>query len=155
MKLVQTIIFAMMAFFLSAGISVGAELDDLDLTIRVIESDDLQEMQNELSLPASVSDDAREHAEGDERRGESSEKDHDGKDEEHKDEHKDEHRDEHDGRHEDNDIERDEREDEIEDHDEAREDDDDVIEGHDEAHEEESHEEEHEKEDDDQPGGSS
>ena len=64
MKWVQTTIIAGLAFFLSAGISFAAEMDDLDLTIRVIETDDLKEMHNELRLPDMASDAAREHAEG-------------------------------------------------------------------------------------------
>lgn len=62
MKLVQTTIFAGLAFFLSAGMSFAAEMDDLDLTIRVIETDDVKEMHNELHLPDAASDVAREHA---------------------------------------------------------------------------------------------
>lgn len=142
MKLVQTSIFGIIAFLFSTGISFGAELDDLDFTIRVVESDDLTEVHNELSLPDAASDTAREHAEDDDGRGltqanESREKEHQ---EESNDVNKDdiEHHDEA----------RDEREDEIEDHDEAREDDDDVNEEHDAAREEESHEEEHEQQDD-------
>lgn len=149
MKLVQTSIIAMVAFFLSTGISFGAELDDLEFTIRVVESDDLNEMHNELSLPAAASDTAREHAEDDDGRGlsranEVREKEH----EEDKSVDENEHHDSQD------DVAGyDEREDEIEDHDNAHEDDDAVTQEHGEAHEEEEHEDEHEREDDNKSDG--
>lgn len=69
MKLMQTIIIAGLSFFLSTGIGFAADLDDLDLTIRVVETDDVEEMHNELSLPDAASNTAREHAEDEEGRG--------------------------------------------------------------------------------------
>jgi hypothetical protein len=69
MKLVQTTIIAGLSFFLSTGISFAADMDDLDLTIRVIETDDVKEMHNELHLPDAASDIAREHAANEESRG--------------------------------------------------------------------------------------
>ncbi len=132
MKIVQTSIIVGLAFFLSAGISFGADLDDIDFTIRIVESDDVDEIHNELSLPDMIFDAPREHAEDG---GGHGNQENEAGGHEHKVSHEDE-------------VEaRDEREDEIEDHDEAREDDDDMNDEHDEAHEEEEHEEEHEKED--------
>jgi len=69
MKLVQTSVIAGFAFFLSTGISFGAEMDDLDITIRVVDTDGVAEMENELTLPETVSDTAREHAESEDSRG--------------------------------------------------------------------------------------
>lgn len=132
-KMVHTSIIATAVFFLSAGICFGAELDDLDVTIRMVESDDLTEMHNELSLPAAASDTAREHAEAEngqgltqanEARSQELEAEHDNKLE--------------------GSIEaRDEREDDVENHDEAREDKDDVRAERDEANEQIDHEKEH------------
>ena len=62
MKLVQTTIIAGLSFFLSTGISFAAELDDIELTIRVVETDNIEEMHNELRLPDAVLDTASEHA---------------------------------------------------------------------------------------------
>ncbi len=134
MKIVQTSIIAGLAFFLSIGISFGADLDDIDFTIRVVESDDVDEMHNELSLPDMAFDVTHdEHVRGDADR---------------------ENQESGAGEHEHEADTRDEREDEAEDHDEAREDNDDVSDEHDEAHEDEhknehgeAHEVEHEKED--------
>ncbi len=129
MKIVQTGIIVGLAFFLSIGVSFGADLDDIDFTIRVVESDDVGEMHNELSLPDMTFDVV--HAEDDaghenEAGSHESEASHEYE----------------------NEVEaRDEREDEIEDHDEAREDSSDVNDEHDEAHDEEEHEKEHERED--------
>lgn len=64
MRLVQTIILAGVSFFLSAGIGYAADLGDLDLTIRVIETDDVQQIHNELSLPAIAAEAAHEPAGG-------------------------------------------------------------------------------------------
>lgn len=69
MKLVQTIIIAGLSFFLSTGISFAADMDDLDLTIRVLETNDVEEMHNELHLPDAASDIAREHAANEDSRG--------------------------------------------------------------------------------------
>ncbi len=120
MKIVQTGIIAGLAFFLSIGISFGADLDDIDFTIRVVESDDVGEMHNELSLPDMVFDVAHEHEDGAGRENQESGV----------------------GEHEHETDIRDERE---EDHDEAREDYDDVSDEHDEAHDGEEHEDEHDK----------
>jgi len=125
MKIVQTSIIAGLAFFLSIGISFGADLDDIDFTIRVVESDDVGEMHNELSLPDMAFDVTHDgHARGDADR---------------------ENQESGAGEHEHEADTRDEREDEAEDHDEAREDNDDVSDEHDEAHEDE-HEDEHKNE---------
>jgi len=116
MKIVQTSTIVCLAFFLSTAISFAADLDDIDFTIRVVESDDVGEMHNELSLPDMTFDVTHEYAES----GTGGEHEHE--------------------------VEiRDEREDEIEDHDEAREDGDDINDEYDETHEDE-HEEEHENE---------
>jgi len=129
MRMVQTSIIAGIAFFFSAGICFGAEMGDLDLTIRVIESDDLTEMHNELSLPVPAADAAREHAEGEDSRGLN--RANEARDEER----------ENAAAHET----RDEREDEIENHDDAREDKHDLNEERDEATEQENHEKEHDE----------
>ena len=131
MKLVQTTIIAGLSFFLSTGISFAADMDDIELTIRVVETDDIEEMHNELSLPDAASDTAREHAEDDEGRGLTQantvhEAGH---------EHEDEMRDE---EHEEHEDEGDERDEDTEDRDHE----------HDDADEEEGHEKEHEGEDD-------
>lgn len=125
MKMVHTSIIATVVFFLSAGMSFGAELDDLDITIRMVESDDLTEMHNELSLPDAASDTAREHAEDEGGRGLTQANDVREKEHEQEEELRDEH------------------EDQVDDHDNAHEDDDDLKAEHDEAHEEETHEAEH------------
>jgi len=123
MKIVQTSIIAGLAFFLSVGISFGADLDDIDFTIRVVESDDVGEMHNELSLPDMVFDVTHEHTED----GAGRENQESGI-----------------GGHEHEADIRDERE---EDHDDAREDYDDVSDEYDEAHDGE-HEDEHKDEHD-------
>ena len=69
MKLVQTTIIAGLSFFLSTGISFAADMDDIELTIRVVETENIEEMHNELSLPDAASDTAREHAEKEDGRG--------------------------------------------------------------------------------------
>jgi hypothetical protein len=141
MKWVHTGIVGIIAFLFSTGISFGAALDDLDLTIRVVESDDLTEMHNELSLPDTASDAAREHAEDDDGRGLTQADQ--AREEERQEDSNDVNRDDAEF----HDEAREEREDEIEDHDEAREDSSDVNEEHDEAREEESHEHEHDQQD--------
>ncbi len=114
MKTVQTGIVAGLAFFLFVGISFGVDLDDIDFTIRIVESDDVGEMHNELSLPDMAFDVTHEYIEsvaGRENQ-ESDVSQHEA-------------------------VARDEREDEIEDHDEAREDSDDVRAERDETHDSE------------------
>lgn len=69
MKLAQTTIIAGLSFFLSTGISFAADMDDIELTIRVVETDNVEEMRNELRLPDAASDTAREHAENEDGRG--------------------------------------------------------------------------------------
>ncbi len=128
MKIVQTSIIAGLAFFLSVGISFGADLDDIDFTIRVVESDDVGEMHNELSLPYMAFDVTHEHEDDANRENQESGA----------------------GEHEFDADARDEREDDAEDHDEAREDNDDVNDEYDEVHDsdhEDEHEHEHEKKD--------
>ena len=66
MNKIKTSIIAGFALFLAAGIAGADELDDLEVTIRVVEhDDDLNEAEHELSLPDSASNSAREHAEND------------------------------------------------------------------------------------------
>ena len=138
MKLVQTTIIAGLTFFLSTGISFAVDMDDIELTIRVVETDDVEEMHNELSLPDSASDTAREHAEDEDGRGltqanAARESEHENETE-----------------HEENDAshdEREEHEEEREDHEDEVDDHKDSEEEHDEAHEEEDHEKEHEHRD--------
>jgi hypothetical protein len=69
MKVVQTAMIAGLVFFVSTGMSFAADMDDLDVTIRMVESNDVHEMENELRLPESASDSAREHAESEDGRG--------------------------------------------------------------------------------------
>jgi len=78
MKKVNVLIimgFAMgFSLLLMTGTASAADLEDLDVTIRVVEPDaDVNEVENELQLPESASDSASEHAED-------SADDHDGKD---------------------------------------------------------------------------
>jgi hypothetical protein len=63
MKIAQTTMIAGLSFFLGGGIALSAELDDLDLTIRVVESNSMEEIHHELSLPNFGSDVVSEHAE--------------------------------------------------------------------------------------------
>ena len=64
MKLIKSSLIAGFALFLTTGIAGAVEMDDLAITIRVIETDDVNEVANELSLPVGVSDDLREHDDG-------------------------------------------------------------------------------------------
>lgn len=127
MKAIQTGVIAGCAFFLSIGVSFAAEMDDLDLTIRVVESDDVNAMHNELLLPEMIS--ASEHADTEGETDHSMNQNNDARELENA-----------------MDV-RDEHEDEMEDHDEAREDNGDITEEHGEAHEEETHDEMHKRED--------
>lgn len=137
MKLVQTTLIAGLSFFLSTGISFAVDMDDIELTIRVVETDDIEEMHNELSLPDAASDTAREHAEDDDGRGltqaNAAHEEH-----ENESEHKDDAHDE----------EREEHEEHDDDGDEREEDKDDREDEHGDADEEEDHEKEHDNEDD-------
>ena len=136
MKLVQTTLIAGLTFFLSTGISFAADMGDLELTIRVVETDDVQEMHNELSLPESASDTAREHAQNEDGRGLTQANTV-------RDKHENEREDEaHNEEREEHEADREDHEDEVEDHNDADEE-------RDEAKEEESHEDEH----DDATGG--
>ena len=66
MKMIKLLVIASFTLFLMTGIAGADELDDLDVTIRMMESDDdVNEVEHELSLPDSASDSAREHAEDD------------------------------------------------------------------------------------------
>jgi hypothetical protein len=137
MKIIQTSIIAGFAFLLSTGISFGAELDDLDFSIRVVETDDVSEVHNELSLPGMASGTAREHAENEGEHGstQANEARHQKSDS------GDEHEQENEVEHElDDQMEaRDEREDAVEDNDEMREDSSDTNEEYSEAEHEEAH----------------
>lgn len=138
MKLVQTTIIAGLAFFLSTGISFAVEMDDIELTIRVVETDDIEEIHNEISLPSAASDTAREHTEDKHGRGrnhsnEDGERGHSTREHEnHENDVQDEERDEHTGHHDERDEDHDGREDEYH-----------------EGQEDEDHEEEHKNESDD------
>jgi hypothetical protein len=64
MDIVKISIIAGFALFLTVGIAGADELDDMEITIRVVEhDDDINEVEHELSLPDSASHAAREHAE--------------------------------------------------------------------------------------------
>lgn len=83
MKVLKKTMIAGAVFFISTGISYAADMDDLDVTIRMVESNDVHEMENELTLPESASDTAREHAESEDSQGltqanESQDREHDG-----------------------------------------------------------------------------
>ena len=81
MRRVHTLIMSGFALFLITGNVNAADLDDLDVTIRVIESDhELKEMENELHLPDSASETAREHAEANDRDHDGHDADHDSRD---------------------------------------------------------------------------
>jgi hypothetical protein len=63
MNMTRTLLIAVFALFLTTGIAGAADLDDLDVSIHVVgQDDDINEMGNELKLPDSVSESAREHA---------------------------------------------------------------------------------------------
>jgi hypothetical protein len=142
MKVLQTTMIAGVVLFVSTGMSFAADMDGLDVTIRMVESNDVHEMENELRLPESASDSAREHAESEDSRGltqanESRERGHDNEAT---------HDDEHEGRH---DQARDHHEDERDNLSEARDSQETIHEGADDAHEEGQHEQEESH--DDQP----
>ncbi|WP_455217144.1 hypothetical protein [Kaarinaea lacus] len=107
MKSVNTLIIAGFALFLTTGIAGAVELDDLEVTVRVVESgDDVNEVEHELHLPDSIHED-----------------------------HDDQGRDEHDGRDDDShdeDGDREELEDDRDDHEESH--DGDLEDGHDGEH---------------------
>jgi hypothetical protein len=63
MNMISTLLIAIFTLFLTTGIAGAADLDDLDVSIHVVgQDDDIHEMGNELKLPDSVSESAREHA---------------------------------------------------------------------------------------------
>jgi len=63
MNMIRTLLIAVFALLLTTGIASAADLDDLDVSIHVVgQDDDIHEMGNELKLPDSVSESAREHA---------------------------------------------------------------------------------------------
>lgn len=139
MKVLQTTMIAGVVFFVSTGISFAADMDDLDVTIRMVESSDVHEMENELSLPESASDTAREHAESEDGRGltqanESRDREHDGESSAR------------DGGHEEGDQVHDDREDQADHRDETRDAHDVAHEEFDDVREEEQHEQEQEQE---------
>ena len=140
MKVLQTTMIAGVVFFVSTGISFAADMEDLDITIRMVESNDVHEMENELSLPESVSDTAREHAESEDGRGLTQANE--SRDREHGNEVA------HDGGHENRDQ---AREDEAEHHDEVRDTRETTHEEADDAREEEQHEHDGEETNTDQP----
>jgi len=62
MKKANILIIAGFTLFLTTGIASAADLDDLDVTIKMMESnDDVNEMENELHLPDSVHDQDENH----------------------------------------------------------------------------------------------
>jgi hypothetical protein len=143
MKALKTTMIAGMVFFVSSGIGYAADMDDLDVTIRMVESNDVHEMENELSLPESASDTAREHAESEDGHGltqanESRDREHDAETS-------------HDGDQEHSDQARDEHEDEMEHHDDVTDSQDAAHEEIDDAREEEQHEQEEEETQDPKP----
>jgi len=63
MKTLNTLLIAGFALLLSVGVAQAVELDDLDVTIRVIDSDDVGDIGHELMLPFPVPGSGGEHAE--------------------------------------------------------------------------------------------
>jgi hypothetical protein len=112
MKTFKISLIAGAVLLVTGGVVQAADLDDLDVTVRVVEDDDARDMRNELTLPAAASDTAREHAEDRDREHESDDRDsHDENDG-------------HDDDREDHDENREEHDDDREDHDEDHHDDD-------------------------------
>lgn len=64
MKNVKMMIFAASVLFFATGAAHAVEMDDLGVTIKMINSDDMKGISRELHLPDAASDIAREHAEG-------------------------------------------------------------------------------------------
>ncbi|WP_455199379.1 hypothetical protein [Kaarinaea lacus] len=98
MKSVNTLIIAGFALFLTTGIAGAVEMDDLEVTVRVVESDDdVNEVEHELHLPDSVHEDHDDqgHDENDSRDDDNDHED-DGDREELEDD-RDDHEDSHDG----------------------------------------------------------
>ncbi len=137
MKTFKTLLIAGFTLMLSVGGAHAVDLDDLDVTIRVIDSDDIDDISHELSLPFPAPTAERKHAEGglshasDVRRD-----DHGGSGHEHVAKNESGDRDEG----------REQSEDEVEHRDESREDNDDAHEERDDAEEQERHEDEQEDE---------
>ncbi len=91
MGMIKTSIVAGFALLLTTGIAGAADLDDLDVSIRVVEADDdINEVEHELSLPMHTSNSVREHHSSD-RDEDASDDDSDGQDESEADEATDDH----------------------------------------------------------------
>ncbi|NOX76075.1 MAG: hypothetical protein GXP17_05570 [Gammaproteobacteria bacterium] len=64
MKIFKTLLMTGFTLMLSVGVAHAVDLDDLDVTIRVIDSDDVDDISHELSLPFPASAAGRGHEEG-------------------------------------------------------------------------------------------
>ncbi len=116
MKMIKLLIITSFSLFLMTGIAAADDLDDLEVTIRMMESDDdANEVEHELSLPDSASDSAREHAEDD---GHENEGEHHSNDDANED---------HEEDREDHDDDKEDHDDDKEDHDEGTEDHEDGV----------------------------
>ena len=121
MKFFKSSLAVGFVLFFITGVAGAVEMDDLAITIRVIEKDDVNEVANELSLPTSIVDDARQQ-------GDVKEQKDSAHDETHTDESK-------------LDMERQETEDQV--RDDSERDQEDRVEEHHDAEEEEQHDKEH------------
>lgn len=63
MKNVKTMVLAASVLLFVTGAAHAVDMDDLDVTIKMIDSDDVKGASHELRLPDAASDVAREHAE--------------------------------------------------------------------------------------------
>lgn len=63
MKTIQLSLIAGAVLLIAGGVAQAADLEDLDITVRVVEDNDSREMRHELTLPAA----AREHMDDRER----------------------------------------------------------------------------------------
>jgi hypothetical protein len=120
MKTFQLSLIAGTLLLITGGVAQAADLEDLDITVRVVEDDDAREMRHELRLPAA----AREHHEDrdHDRDGHDNNDDRDGHDDGDRDGHDDDRdgyhsdREDHEGDREEHDEDRDEYEESYEEH---------------------------------------
>jgi len=91
MKKMKMMVLAASLLFVVTGAAHAVDMDDLGVTIKMIDSDDMKGVSNELRLPDAASDVAREHAQNRDGKGlsranevhdrnESRKDEHDGKD---------------------------------------------------------------------------
>jgi hypothetical protein len=63
MKTMKIQIFALFTFFIFTNAAQAVDLDDMGVTIQMIESEDMKEVSKELSLPDVASEVAKQHME--------------------------------------------------------------------------------------------